>query len=277
MKNTSNKIIKFGSYSKFENENLYRLSELKPAGTKLILDSNVQLIELLKLTLFDLVLKQVLIIKKALRKSHPKDPHLREYIVVETGKNFAKYNSNNFEKYFITRIDDDSYFQLRVFLIEIFKEISSEYKYKNEIIRDLKIKDLFRRGLFSIIFSWIVTNSKGKKLKRNIKDYLSEVDENIGNLINDEPSKALELVKFLQGNIFLLNNLKFEFLEKLKLVSIEQSNNNDENYYDWWLEVDFIFNNDLISDITEICDSVNDYFSSDSGGDWDGDFDFNFD
>ena len=123
MKN-SNQIIKFSSNSKFEDSNVYRLSELKPAGTKLILEPNTELIELLKLTLFDLTLKQVLIIKKSLKRSHPRDPHLREYVIVETGKNYSKYKPNKFEEYFTERIDEDSYFQLKAYLRAIFKAVS---------------------------------------------------------------------------------------------------------------------------------------------------------
>jgi len=262
---------------KFEDSNVYRLSELKPAGTKLILEPNTELIELLKLTLFDLILKQVLIIKKTLKKSHPRDPHLREYIIIETGKNFAKYTPNMFEEYFTERIDKDSYFQLKSYLRAIFKEIPSEYKYKKEIIRDLKINDFFKGDLISIIFSWLKTNSRGNKLKKDITEYLNEVDRNIGNLIENEPEKALELTLFLQGNIFLLKNLKFELLEKLKLIATVRSNNEDEYYDDWfWIDSDLSISN-LISDISEMFDSIDDYFDFDNGGDWDGDYDFDFD
>ncbi len=277
-----NKIIKFSPNSKFADLNVYRLSELKPAGTKLILEPKTELIELLKLTLFDLTLKQVLIIKKSLKRSHPRDPHLREYVIVETGKNYSKYKPNNFEKYFTERIDEDSYFQLKAYLRAIFKEIPSEYKHKKEIIRDLKINDLFNSDLISSIFSWLKTNPKGNKLKQDIAEYLNQVDENIDNLIENEPDNALELILFLQGNIFLLKNLKFELLENLKLISTVRSNNSDDEYYDDWFWTDFMYDSDLsisdlMSDISEMFDSVDDYFDFDSGGDWDGDYDFDFD
>jgi hypothetical protein len=274
----SNNIVKFSSNSKYEDSNIFRLSELKPAGTKLILEPNTELIELLKLTLFDLTLKQVLIIKKELKKSHPRDSHLREYIIVETGKNFAKYKPNKFERYFTDRIDEDTYYLLKVYLREIYKEIPSEYKHKKEIVRNLKINDLFKSDFISIVFSWLKTNSKGNKLKSDITEYLNEVDENIENLIDNEPDKVLELILFLQGNIFLLKNLKFELLEKLKSISTARLSNDDE-YYDDWFWIDFMYDSDLsisdlMSDISEMFDSIDDYFDSDSGGDWDGDFDF---
>lgn len=265
------KIIKTETNFTFENTNVYALSELKPAGIKLILEPNTDLIELLKLTLFDLILKKVLAIKKTKKKSHSRDPYLREYIIVETGKNFEKYIPNNFEKYFTTRIDKDSYFQLKSYIKVIFNEIPFEYKYKKEIIRDLKINNLFKSNLILSIFSWLKNNSKGKKLKSDITEYLNEVDRNIGHLIENEPEKALELILFLQGNIFLLKNLKFELLENLKLISTVRENN--ENYDDWYW-IDFMYDTDLISDISEMFDSVDDYFDSSDGNDWSGDYDF---
>lgn len=275
----SNQIIKFNSNSKFVDTNVYRLSELKPAGTKLILEPKTELVELLKLTLFDLTLKQVLIIKKSLKRSHSRDPHLREYVIVETGKNYSKYKPSNFEKYFTERIDENSYFHLKIYLRAIFKEIRSEYRYKKEIVSNLKINDLFNDDLFSSVFSLLKTNSKGNELKKDITEYLNQIDENIGSVIEIEPDKALELILFLQGNIFLLKNLKFELLENLKLISTARSNNNENEYFDDWFWVDFIHDSDLlISDImyeiTDMFDSIDDYFNFDSGGDWDGDYDF---
>lgn len=234
-----NKAIKFDSKLTFENSNIYRLSELKPAGVKLILNPKISLLELLKLTLLDLILKKVLVISKVLKKPHPKDPYLTEYTIVETAENFENYNPHHYEKYFTKRINKCTCFQLRVFLREIIEEIQTESKYKNEIIRDLKIQDLFKRDFFSVSFSIFSTNQKGNKLKIEISKYLEEVDRNIENLIDREPEKALNSVMIPQGNIIPLINLKFQLIEKLKLVSkVRATKNND--YFDDWVRLDFM-------------------------------------
>ena len=276
-----NKIIKFTNNSKFEDSNIYRLSELKPAGTKLILEPKADLIELIKLTLFDLTLKQVLIIKKELKRSHSRDPYLREYTIVETGKNFMKYQPNKFEEYFTNRIDEESYFQLKTYLRAIYKEIPSEYKYKKEIINGLKINNLFNNNLILRVFSTLKTNPKGETLKSDITEYLNEVDQNIGDLIENEPEKAFELILFLQGNIFLLKNLKFELLEKLIIAPKATTNYEVEYEHDWYW-IDYLHDSDLtisnlISEISDLLNSMEDYFDSDNGGDWGGDYDYDFD
>ncbi|CAM1346467.1 hypothetical protein [Tenacibaculum crassostreae] len=275
----NNNIINFDSKFKFQNSNTNKLSELKPAGTKLILEPKTSLIDLLKLTLFDLVLKKVLIIKKTLKKSHPRDPYLREYIIVETGKNFSKYQPDQFEKTFISRIDEESYFHLRSYLTGIYKDIESEYKYKKSIILDLNINIYYKNNIIYQLFSLLKVNDIGQSLKNDITTFLNQVDKEIGDLVENKPEKALELILFLKGNIFLLENLNFEIFEKLKpFLPITQSHN-DEYDLDLFL-FDFYDDSDLsISDIsynlTEVFDSIDDYF--DSGSNWDGDYDFYID
>lgn len=274
--------MQFNSNQKFKNSNAFRLSELKPAGTKLILDPKTELTELLKLTFFDLTLKQVLIIKKAQLKSHARDPHLRQYIVVETGKYFSKYKPNSYEKHFTDLIDEDSYFKLKPYLRAISKKIPSEYTYKKEVIHDLKLKSNFKNGFIYIVFSWLKTNTIGNNLKKEIQEYLDEADENIVTLIENEPKKALELILYLQGNIFLLKNLKFELLEKLKSISTVSPNNDADDFFIDWFWIDFMYDHnlsisDLFIDIPEMFDTIDDYFDFDSGGDWGGDYDFDID
>lgn len=160
-----------------------------------------------------------------------------------------------------------SYFQLRIYLKAIYKEIPSEYKYKKEIISNLEIKDLFNGGLLSYIFSWVKRTPKGDTLKTDITSYLNEVDKNIRHLVDNEPKKALELLLFLQGNIFLLNNLKLDFIEKLKGIKMIPNSSNENSMDDYWyLDI-------LTPDIFDIFDSVSDYFDTDISGDWISDFD----
>ncbi|MCK8522976.1 hypothetical protein M0D21_15470 [Aquimarina sp. D1M17] len=282
MENTKH-ILKLGNNSKFNEANIYRLSELKPAGTKLILEPDTDLIELIKLTLFDLILKQVLVVKKELKKSHPRDPHFREYTIVETGKNFAKYEPCTFENYFLSRIDEDSYFILKSYLRVIYKEIPSEYRYKKEIVEGVKLEDLFKSNVMLSILSLLKTNQKGEELRKDITEYLTDVDATIGGLIKREPQKALEIILFLKGNIFLLKNLKFESLERLK-IDTSITGGVDNEHSDWfWM--DYLYysdglDSDFMSEVSDVFDTIDDYFDFDNGVDWGGgddDFDYGFD
>ena len=90
----------------------------------------------------------------------------------------------------------------------------------------------------SVSFSIFKTNQKGNKLKIEINKYLEEVDRNIENLIEHKPEKALKSMMFLQGNIFLLKNSKFELIEKLKQVSTAHTTKDNDYSHDWdWFDV----------------------------------------
>jgi len=253
-----NKILKF---STSKDSNIHKIFELKPAGIQLIIKPNTELIELLRLTLFDLLLNKVLVVKKVLKKSHPRDIHLREYIIVEAGEKFTKYSPSKFEKHFTERIDKDSYFLLKVYLRAILKEIFLADWFKKGIVRDLGIQKLFWNKLISNIFIPLRTNTTGKRKKKEIVKYLNTIDENINYLIENENEKAVALINFLGANIFLLKTLNYEFLNELKL------------------ELDLkIFTAELMQRIIETFDTIDDYYTenTENEDDWDGG-DFIFD
>ena len=269
------------STSKYSNnDTTYILSYLKPAGTKLIVDPKTNTLEILKLTLLDLVLKQVLVVKKEFLKSHSRDPHLREYMIVETGKNFANYKPDGFEKHFTDILDEDSYFQLKLYIRTILNKIPSTLKYKQEIIKNLQISNFFKNGIMTMVFSKFNVNRDGKKLQLEIKNYLNKIDNTICDLILQAPELALELVTFLQGNVFLLHNLQFKLLKEIKTEDYEKIKLEDTDAA--WQWTDFINLPELsLSDtfisVSELLETTNDYFNFDSDGDWGSDFDFDFD
>lgn len=262
-----NKISK--SFIDKDSQEVALLSSIKPAGTKIILMPNKSsLLDLMKLTVFDLAIKQVIKIRIRLRKSHPRDPHLRKYIVVETGKNFKKYEPDTFEKYFISMLVEDRYFLLRGYLQKIYKEISSTYSFKREIIENLKLQNVFSKNVFLYIFRFLKVNKKSRKLQKDIEEFLNKIDRNIGDLIENEPKKMLELLMFLKGNVFLLKNIKFELFEKLKSVKIK---NTSQEFVDDYFLIDVFDNSDLFfsdvfSDAVNIFDNFDDYVIFQPGG-----------
>lgn len=264
----------------FDTKNISILSNLKPAATKLILDcESASIIELLKLTLFDLSLKQVLIIKKELKKLNPSDRHLREYIIIETGKNFRKYNASRFELLFLERIKEDTYYHLRVYIKEIYRDITSKYRYKKDILNDSNINTLFKNSTLSNIFKIINLNTKGNTIKKNIKTHFDNIDHAIVDLLNSDPQKALDIILFLKGNIFLLKNLKFDLWNKINDVYKTKMQSDDDFYDDWFLS-DLSFDSDysiteLFLDDSNFLNTFDDSFGYEDDSYWDGgDFDF---
>lgn len=261
-------ILPIGNNSQFEHSEASRLVYLKPAGTQLILKpTSTKLSELVKLTFLDLALKQVVSVKKVYRRSHPRDPYMREYIHVKMGQNFENYHPSEFEKAFINLLDPDSYYQLKPYVKELAEEIRIQKKsFKEQIINDLEIKNLFRKDL-AFIISLYVRNTKGKQVKNEINHFLNEVDKHIGDLVTHKPEEAMQLLSMLQGNIFLLKNLDFELAE-----SIQNLIKHSSPTYQWaWSDVflDFALEGfDVFSEIGDVFDDMGSDFGLD-GGDFD--------
>ncbi|WP_299892297.1 hypothetical protein [uncultured Lacinutrix sp.] len=263
-----------------ENTKISILSRIKPAATKLILESeSTDLLELIKLTLFDLILKKVLVLKKEFKKLHPKDHYSREYLIIETGRNFKKYNHDKFELLFVGRIEENSYFHLISYIREIHRDIKSEYSFKKEIIQDSNISNLFKITGLSSLFKIINLNSKGNNLKNTIKPFLDNLNKNITHLFEKEPEKILDLILFLKGNIFLLTNLKFDLWDKIsELYKIKMAS--DDDFYDNWFLTDLCFDTDFsISELFNVdgnfFDSYSNNYDFDDYSHWDAsDFDF---
>ncbi|MEL6809968.1 MAG: hypothetical protein AAFP76_01385 [Bacteroidota bacterium] len=273
--------LPFGTNTSYEDSHIYLLSQLRPAGTKLLLDPRKSDVgDLVKLTLFDLVLKQVLLVKKAFRKAHPRDKYAREYIVVETGKNFNSYQPIPFESYFTDIIDEDSYYQLRSFIRSLAEDLPRKAYYKRNIIKDLHIKDLFRANYLLPDLDWLRTSKKGKMVREDIETFMQDVDENIAQMVEKEPKKAMELIRLLGGNIFLLENLQFEVLKELKNIPMERSASRPDGEWAWIdliTELDVsVF--DVFDELSDLFEDIDDYFDfSDFSDGWDGDFDVGFD
>jgi len=267
------KVIPFNTKHYFNNTNLIRLSNLKPASTKLILDSKVDLIELLKLTLQDLLLKKVLIINRETRRAHRNDLYAREYANIETGKNFKHYKADSFEKYFTDIIDEESYYPIKSYIKKIYKNIPSDYKYAKSIITDSKTNDLFKSHSILSVFRINSLNTSGNELQLEFINFINIIDEHISDLIENDSEKALELIIFLKGNIFLLNNISFEVFDKLKIdkavVLKENYSSDDWIWFDTFLLDDFNDINDSIFDFSEMFDSFDDCFDFNDSSNWD--------
>ncbi|AXT62656.1 hypothetical protein D1816_20680 [Aquimarina sp. AD10] len=253
------------------------LENIKPSATKLILDgSKIDVVDVIKLTFFDLILKQILRIKKEYKKAHPRDTTIREYITVETGEKFSKYNPDQFESYFIDVIDENSFYYLKGYLRKVYKDLPSNYKCYQYVIKSSKVSNSFNSNLLTQIFRLTLLNSQGKFFRKEIEAYLDKIDKEILHLIDNNPEEALKIVNSLKGHIFLLNNVKFELFEKLKPLS-RATRTNDEGYNDAY-DIFYMDNtfDELFDTISDTFESIDDFFNDNTSFDDWGDADIDF-
>ena len=202
---------------------LQRLETLLPAGTQLLLDPDSEFMDWVKLTIIDLVYKQVLVIEKEYRTSHSRDGKIREYTIIKPGANFRKYPGLPYEQIFLKCWNDRKQYQLRAFVKEMYMSVNWFYKYARRILKSNKIHQLYGRfGLWSRMFG-LELNATGQAVQKELRRYFGTIDNCIVQLVNDDPKRAVGVLSFLKGNMFLLENLTPELLSELigKTKSIE--------------------------------------------------------
>ena len=129
---------------KFNNQLINYLSVLKPAATAiLIAPTKTTLKDIIRFTLLDLSLKKVLSVQHKNIKLHPNNPYARTRTVVETCKNFHNYRTHTYEINFLNILDEESYFQLRPYLHNIYSKTPLDAKMKKRVLRQHKILNLF--------------------------------------------------------------------------------------------------------------------------------------
>lgn len=256
----------------FDKKIINYLSVLKPAATAILLaPTRIELKDVIRYTLMDLALKKVLIIKSKFIKLHPSNLREREVITVETAENFKTYYKSEYEKYFLNIIDEDSYFQLRSYLLRVYTDTPRDHVVKRTIIKEHKIQNLFSGSIIHSAFNVFQLNSNGHKVRNELRKYLYEIDKNIVQIIDESPEKALALVSFLKGNIFLLKNLTFELLEKINTLILQNNETVNNDYFKMFDVFDFseIFSTPISEEIKSLLNHIEKDFNNRDGNDYD--------
>ena len=229
------------------------LSKITPAETMLIKDStSVELKNLMKYTFMDLLLKQVIEIKEISKKPRSKDKKIRTYTYVVSGGNFSKYKPKNHELIYLSPFIKSQSIKIlfKNFIKMAYNTSNGSWNYKKTTRSNREINQYFKQSFLLNLFKSIKLTDNGVNLKREISDYLNDIDKKIDNLLHNNKKKGLELLLSIGGNIFLLKNLDFQLLKNIDVELLTQQKAlKDDNYYsesDSWLYIDF-FGDDYLS------------------------------
>jgi hypothetical protein len=207
------------------------LSELTPAELLILTKENVTHQELLKITFIDLLLKRVL---KTFEVE--KQPHIREevriYKYVGIGQNYNNYNSLNHERLFLSIFDTDNTIEMLFRnLVKIAYQKSKTLKdLKNDLIKTPTLKKCFSQNIFQRIFYGYSFTEYGTELKRKVKKEIQDLGNQLSDVSTIENQKAIELIKIIGANIFLLVNIDYELLNQIDQdlgIEINRSNSSD--------------------------------------------------
>lgn len=194
--------------------NLYTPAEL----SVLIKGSSFSEKHVLKYTLFDLFLKEVLnyeikiIESKTSRKSY-------SISYVSSGRNIATYKALPHEKVFLGVFYKQPSISvpLNQLVRVAFERIEySEKNLKKLIVQSPNLTNAIRKGLWWNLFGSIRLTQIGIEEKQNILAAIKKLELELPPLMEKAPERALEIIALMKGAIFLIAGIDFDHFKSLE-------------------------------------------------------------
>lgn len=206
------------------------LSQLTPAEVFLLTKEHTSHRELLKITFIDLLLKEVLKTFEIQRQPHIRH-EIRIYKYVGIGPNFKNYLPKNHEKFFLSTFDTDSEIELLFRnLVKIsYQNSKSLSNFKNELLKTPTLKKCFSQNIYQKIVCSYSFTDYGKELKRKVAQEIQNLNSEVSSLNTIENQKAVELIKVIGGNIFLLEYIDYELLDQIDADLAKEMNRKATN------------------------------------------------
>lgn len=212
------------------------LFTLSPAEIALVLEGrNASANDLLKLTYIDLLLKKILkseiVIKKLKR-----DPD-RTYMYILAGENLKAYSSLPHENVFLEPYRKNK--KRRILfsnLIDIALENGESKKHYIRILRrDSRVKNCFHVSFFEMLTGKFSRSASGELWKTEIETEMNHLENELSRIIGEDKSKVVDLLKKLNGNIFLLKKYRSVFFKEIEDAFSEKMRRKttEDDYYFW--------------------------------------------
>jgi hypothetical protein len=208
------------------------LSKLTPAETLMVWKGNeATLKDMLKYTLMDLLLKQILTIEDVERQPSKRDP-VRVYKYIGIGKNFNNYKHLPHEVVFLSAYQKNS--RIRILFRNCVKmgyeNASSEHAFCKILVSSPELNDALTKSLIRKLFGGGFTyTSTGIQLKMQVEKQIQELEKTLPAQINNDKQKALATLKQIGGNIFLLKGLEFALLKEIDEELLKELNKTRTN------------------------------------------------
>jgi hypothetical protein len=182
------------------------LATLKPAQILVIKDGkDASNVDLLKSTLLDLLLKQVLKIEKSTRQASANDP-IVTYNYVAIGPAFSSYKYDEYEEVFLSPFLKHNTLQVlfRKLVIIGYENAYKNASFKDRIVKSHDIKPFVKRNILQKLIGGFTLTDAGLQAKTEINRQLAYTEEK---LLTADGTSRVELLKPLFGNILLLQGL----------------------------------------------------------------------
>lgn len=177
---------------------------------------DVTSVEALRLTFFDLLLKQVISIDN-LQKEGKRVWSEGASATIIRGKNYDLYVPLSHEEVLLIPFKDVSRTEisLRLLLIEAYEYCGSSYSYVYKIRDSSNLIGYFKSGLLARFLATIRLTDAGRSARHQIHDKLIQMDAILADQLQTENDhtnreKLLQIIQLIGGNIFLLKSFAAE-------------------------------------------------------------------
>lgn len=200
------------------------LATLTPAETLLVMhDERVKLRYFLKVTLMDLLLRQVLKTVTVTRQPNKRDPE-KQFIYIERGDAFIPMplpHERIYTKPF-------SYTNTTSILFRHFVKIAAENArdvgyYRGQIRKSPALAECYSQSFFQRnVFGGFTRTEQAALLGTTLGAELEHLENHLPQLLTNNTAQALEVIKVIGGNVFLLQNVKIDMLQQIDALLMDE-------------------------------------------------------
>ena len=193
------------------------LSKLTPAETLLLRKgTEATLQDMLKYTLMDLLLKQVLAVKNVEKKPSPRDP-IRTYRYIAGGQKLNGYSCLQHEMVYLTAFRKSS--DIRILFRHIVKmgyeNAKSEKYFRKQLSASAVLQTAFATSFLQSFTGGVSYTNDRLQLKEQAEKEIETLEKTLAE-DNHDRNKVLNLLKVIGGNIFLLKGLEVDLLKGIE-------------------------------------------------------------
>ncbi len=207
------------------------LNRLTPAEILLITNKSTKHSEFLKLTFLDLLLKKVIKTFEVETQQHPSQD-VRVYKYIGIGKKYKTYIWRNHEHFFLSSFQSDNNTQIlfRNFVKIGYENSRNKLHFIIELLKSPLLSKCYKRNYFQVIFGGYSMTSFGFELKKDLEKEIYDLNLEFKEIETIDNHKAMNYIKQIGGNIFLIENINYDFLTKVDVdlaTEINKSNNSE--------------------------------------------------
>lgn len=164
--------------------------------------------DLLKVTLFDLIIRDILAIDEEIIAASGAAAS-RELLFVIPGNNFPSYMPISHESVFITSMknDNDGRIVLQRLSKMVYWEGEDDSDYIEKIISQPRMHGFFTKSIWQYIFGGFKLSQSGKKMKAEIEKEIDVLEDLLSKYLLEYDIRSEKIVKPIAGNLAHLKNL----------------------------------------------------------------------